>query len=149
MKKYNLQEFQLSQSFIFFHYKLEKSNYFLENIISHSDLDVDDRLTQTILSSPISDGGQWDMLVNIIEKYGVVPQSAFPESYSSSSSGQLNWLLTRKLREYAVVLRGLLKKEGKTVEEVRVVKTDMMKNVYRILILSLGCPPKEFDWCFR
>lgn len=56
-------------------------------------------------SDLISDGGQWDMVVNLVENYGVVPQSVYPESTHSSLSGPLNALLKTKLREHALILR--------------------------------------------
>ncbi|CAJ0917831.1 18729_t:CDS:2 [Entrophospora sp. SA101] len=96
MKKYKLEEFELSQSYLFFYDKFEKANYFLENIISLAGEDVDSRLVQYLIQDPVSDGGQWDMIINLLEKYGVVPKSVFPESFSSSSSSHLNLLFTER-----------------------------------------------------
>ena len=39
------------------------------------------------------------MVVNLVEKYGLVPQAIFPESYTAKNSGKINWLITAKLRE--------------------------------------------------
>ena len=72
MKKYNLRDFQLSQSYLFFWDKLEKANYFLEQIIDTAHEDLEGRLVQALLGSPVGDGGQWDMLANLVEKYGLV-----------------------------------------------------------------------------
>lgn len=47
--------------------KLEKANYFLENIIETASEDEDSRLVSWLLDTPQQDGGQWDMLVSIIE----------------------------------------------------------------------------------
>ena len=80
-KKYNLSNFEFSQSYFMFFDKLEKSNYFLENILSTLDEKFDSRIIMWLLESPIQDGGQWDMFVNLMEKYGIVPQSAMPESF--------------------------------------------------------------------
>lgn len=68
MKKYKLDEFEFSQTYLFWCDKLEKSNFFLENIISTLDEPTDSRLIQYLLTSPVQDGGQWDMLVNLVEK---------------------------------------------------------------------------------
>ena len=97
-KKYNLKDFEFSQNYFIFWDKLEKSNYFFENIIKTADQPLDSRLVAWILSNPLEDGGQWDMFVNLINKYGVVPKTAMPESFQSSNTGMLNRLLTRKLR---------------------------------------------------
>ena len=99
-KKYNLSNFEFSQSYFMFFDKLEKSNYFLENILSTLDEKFDSRIIMWLLESPIQDGGQWDMFVNLMEKYGIVPQSAMPESLHSSSSRSMNVLITRTLRKY-------------------------------------------------
>lgn len=62
MKKYDLKEFQLSQAYLFFWDKLEKANYFLENILDTLDEPLDSRLLQSLMSAPVNDGGQWDMV---------------------------------------------------------------------------------------
>ena len=80
-KKYNIEKFELSQNYVAFYDKLEKCNYFLEKAIEFIDCDRDNRTYDLILASGIEDGGQWDMLVNIITKYGVVPQDAYPETF--------------------------------------------------------------------
>ncbi len=75
MQKYNLEEFELSQAYLFFHDKLEKANWFLEQIIDTADQDLDSRLVQHMFHEPLSDGGQWDMVYNLVTSYGVVPQA--------------------------------------------------------------------------
>ena len=65
-RKHNLKDFQFSQSYFMFFDKLEKSNYFLENILSTLDLEYDSRLIMWLLDSPIKDGGQLDMFVNLM-----------------------------------------------------------------------------------
>lgn len=72
MRRYNLKEFELSQAYLFFRDKMEKANFFLEQILDTVDEDLDGRLVQTLLSSPVGDGGQWDMAANLVEKYGLV-----------------------------------------------------------------------------
>lgn len=72
MKRYNLKEFELSQAYLFYWDKLEKANYFLEQILDTVEEDLEGRLVQTLLASPVGDGGQWDMLANLVEKYGLV-----------------------------------------------------------------------------
>ncbi len=72
MRRHNLAELELSQAYVFFWDKLEKSNFFLENVLDTVDQPLDSRLVQTLLAGPISDGGQWDMVANLVEKYGLV-----------------------------------------------------------------------------
>lgn len=52
---------------MFFWDKLNKSNYYLELAIETAHLPLDDRVVNHLASELISDGGQWDMAVNIIE----------------------------------------------------------------------------------
>ena len=77
MRRYNLKEFELSQSYLFFWDKLEKANYFLEQILDTTDEELDGRLVQALMSSPVGDGGQWDMVANLVEKYGLVSECTF------------------------------------------------------------------------
>jgi bleomycin hydrolase len=72
IKKHNLREFELSQAYLFFWDKLEKANYFLEQIIDTSKEELESRLVQELLKAPVSDGGQWDMVANLVAKYGLV-----------------------------------------------------------------------------
>ena len=146
-EKYKLKNFEFSQNYFMFFDKLEKSNYFLENILSTLDESYESRLISWLLSEPVNDGGQWDMFTNLIEKYGAVPQSVMPESFQSSNSRFMNVLLTRKLREYASVLRSEYQ-AGKKVADLRNSKTEMMSTIYSMLCMFLGTPPEKFDWSF-
>ena len=101
----DLPNFEFSQNYFMFWDKLEKANYFLENILKTLDQDYDSRIMMHLLQSPVQDGGQWDMFVNLIEKYGAVPQSVMPETNHSSKSGMMNYFLTHKLREFAYIIR--------------------------------------------
>ena len=147
-KKYDLKDFQFSQSYFMFWDKLEKSNYFLESIISTHEMDWNSRLVMHLLSDPIQDGGQWDMWINLVDKYGVVPQSEMPESFSSSNSRVMNKLITRRLRENAMILRTALSK-GMVENDVQALKNEMLLDIYKMLTIHLGTPPKSFDWQVR
>ncbi len=147
-EKYNLADFEFSQNYFMFFDKLEKANYFLENILKTLDESYDSRLMMHLLDSPVQDGGQWDMFVNLIEKYGVVPQSVMAESFQSSQSRMMNQFLTRKLREFAWTLRSMNDK-GKKLSDLRKEKENMMSIVYTMLCIWLGDPPTSFDWQTR
>ncbi|KAL7775098.1 hypothetical protein CFE70_006015 [Pyrenophora teres f. teres 0-1] len=107
MKKYKLSEFQLSQSYLFYWDKIEKANYFLESILDTKSEDIDSRVVQALMASPVGDGGQWDMVANLVMKYGLVPQSLYPDSFNAANSSTMDRLITTKLREDAVRLRHL------------------------------------------
>ena len=104
-KRCGIESFELSQNYVAFWDKYEKANYFYESILDTADRDIDDRTVQFILSNGIQDGGQWDMLVNLIKKYGLVPKDAMPETHHSSATGPMNWLLNMQLRRNAMLLR--------------------------------------------
>jgi bleomycin hydrolase len=141
----NLEDFEFSQNYLMFWDKLEKSNYFLENIIQTAQEPVDGRLVSFLLQRPIQDGGQWDMFVNLVRKYGVVPKSVMPETHSSSATPVMNRLITSKLREFAARLRQQAA-EGASEDALQEVKTTMLGRIYHMLAVHLGEPPKSFDW---
>ena len=147
-EKMGLEDFELSQNYLFLWDKLEKSNYFLESILYTLEEDTDSRLIAWLMQSPIQDGGQWDMFVNLVKKYGVVPKEAMPETESSSASHLMNDRITNKLREYAARLRRA-HREGVPNDDLRAQKTDMLAEVYRMLCIHLGEPPTAFAWQWR
>ncbi|MGP3777513.1 aminopeptidase C [Halanaerobium saccharolyticum] len=141
-------DFELSQAYTMFWDKLEKANYFLENIISTVELDLDSRRVMWLLNEPTNDGGQWDMFTALIEKYGIVPKYVMPESYHSSNSRYLNKILSLKLRDLAQTLREDFKL-GADKESLREEKEDMLAEIYSILAYFLGEPPQNFDFEYR
>ena len=147
-RKHNLRNFEFSQTYFMFWDKLEKSNYFLNSVIETASETWDSRLMMHLLHSPIQDGGQWDMWVNLINKYGVVPKSEMPETYQSGKSMTMNRMITRKLREYAKELRDSINKQ-KSEEEVYVLKNTMLSTIYKMLVIHLGEPPESFNWQVR
>ena len=147
-KKLNVEEFEFSQAYLMFWDKLEKANYFLENILATRHEPIGSRIVMWLLSDPLPDGGQWDMFIDLIEKYGVVPQSVMPETQSSSSSRSMNSLIVLKLRSSAHHLRTLHEK-GASEDELRKVKLDVLQTVHRMLCIHLGKPPVAFSWAWR
>ncbi len=145
MKNLNLKDFELSQAYPLFYDKLEKANYFLENILITLDEPTEGRLIAFLLASPVQDGGQWDMFAGLVGKYGVVPKEAMPESTSSSATREMDTYLTEKLREDACILRTAYK-NGEAEESLRAKKDDMMSEIYRMLCICLGTPPQSFTF---
>ena len=86
MKRHNLDKFELSQAYLFFYDKLEKANFFLENILDTVGEELDGRLVKELMSQPVGDGGQWDMVYNLVHKYGLVPQVLYPDSFNAMNS---------------------------------------------------------------
>ena len=148
IKTLNIDTFELSQAYTLFYDKLEKANYFLESILKTLDEPTSGRLLQWLLMAPVQDGGQWDMICSLIDKYGVVPKASMPETFSSSESMQMNFTLTEKLREDACRLRSAYK-AGADEAKLRTMKDEMMETVYGMLCVCLGVPPKTVDFEVR
>jgi bleomycin hydrolase len=148
IKKYNLSEFEFSQNYLFFWDKLEKANLFLDAVIDLHDKPLDDRELQTLVKDPIPDGGWWSYVVSLIDKYGAVPKEIMPETNNSSSTGPMNRLLERLVRRDAVELRAMAAKGAKPAA-LQARKVEMLKDVYRLLVLHLGVPPQEFTWRYE
>ncbi|MEE2756525.1 MAG: C1 family peptidase [Myxococcota bacterium] len=145
MDTLNVRDFEFSQNYTLFWDKFERSNYFFEEILSTSHLDVDDRLIAHMLNEPLSDGGQWNMAVNIIRKHGLVPKQVMPESESSSNTRRMNAILKYKLREGARDLRAAVH-DGVALDQLREKKHKCLDEIWRILCIHLGTPPSQFDW---
>lgn len=145
MAKMHVKDFEFSQNYLLFWDKLEKANYFLEAILATVDRTADERTVHWLLGNLLSDGGQWNMFVNLIHKYGVVPKSAMPETESSSNTMRMNAILKEQLRQAARTLRDDVA-HGATVDEARDTKHACLQVMYRILAMHLGTPPRTFDW---
>lgn len=138
--RHNLPSFEFSQNYLSFYDLLEKSNLFLQGIIDTKSLPIDDRKVEWLLKNPIGDGGQFTGVSNLIIKYGVVPKSAMAETYQSDNTRHMRTILSLKLREYALKLR------EQSSADVVALKTDMLTEIYGILVKCLGVPPTEFEW---
>ena len=145
---FQLEDFELSQAHTFFWDKYEKSNWFLEQVIATADQELTSRKVKFLLDTPQQDGGQWDMVVSLFEKYGVVPKSVYPESISSSNSRELNQILNKLLRQDAQILRELVA-EGANSAELQAKKEELLQEVFNFLAMNLGLPPRQFDFSYR
>lgn len=145
---FQLEDFELSQAHTFFWDKYEKSNWFLEQVIATADQELTSRKVKFLLDTPQQDGGQWDMVVSLFEKYGVVPKSVYPESISSSNSRELNQILNKLLRQDAQILRELVA-EGANSSELQTKKEELLQEVFNFLAMNLGLPPRQFDFSYR
>lgn len=145
---FQLEDFELSQAHTFFWDKYEKSNWFLEQVLATADQELTSRKVKFLLDTPQQDGGQWDMVVSLFEKYGVVPKSVYPESISSSNSRELNQILNKLLRQDAQILREL-RAEGAESTELQTKKEELLQEVFNFLAMNLGLPPRQFDFAYR
>lgn len=143
--RFGLGNFQFSQSYCFFYDQLEKANLFLQAVIDNASKPMDDRLVTWLFQHPLSDGGQFTGVQDIITKYGVVPADVMPERYSADNTGTMAELLSCKLREYGLTLRKAAA-GGEKKAALAKRKGEMLATVYRMLAECLGEPPAEFAW---
>ncbi|CAH2229444.1 jg20839 [Pararge aegeria aegeria] len=149
MKKYGLEEFEFSQSYLFFWDKIERSHYWLNNIVNTAKQGekLDGRLVNFLLKDPINDGGQWDMIVNLVNKYGLMPKKCFPETFSSRKSLHMNALIKTKLREFAKELRSKVDSNASD-EDIQSTIDKQIAVIYNIVATCLGIPPEKFTFEF-
>lgn len=146
--KYDLPSLEFSQSYGFFWDQLEKSNLFLQGIIDTADRPMDDRMVEHLFKNPLSDGGQFTGVMDIVMKYGVVPKGVMPETFSSENTAQMANFIKLKLREFGLQLRDQAAK-GAKAKQLEQSKTEMLGTIYRMLVLTLGEPVTEFQWVMR
>ena len=145
MKALNVKQFEFSQNYLMFWDKIERANFVLESVISTADRPVDDRTVAWILDTPVPDAGQWDMFINLVKKYGVVPKSVMPETQSSGATMRMNSILYYQIRQGARNIRDLYTQEA-GLDAMRDSKSETLGTIYRALCIHLGTPPASFDW---
>lgn len=148
MKKYNLAEFEFSESYLYFYDLLEKANLFLNNMENSASLPIENEKVRWYLKLPVDDGGQWINFVNLVKKYGMVPKEAMGETNSSENTSLLTKFINTKLREDALEIREL-KNSKADPKKVTARKMEMLSEIYRMLALNLSEPPTEFQWRFK
>ena len=141
IEKCGLENFELSGSYIAFYDKLERFNILLERLISYKKegKDLYDRYVSSLLKDGMFDGGFFTGFSNLINKYGVLPNDNFPESFSSSNTYEINQILSRLLRKFYLDL------ENCTCDEEQL-KNKYLENVYFVIADFYGVPPEKFNF---
>ena len=169
IQKYKLGEnFELSQSFLYYHHMRETFKYrilLLFNCLKYSkdivddisidwnhglyvtddviDLNNKDRYISELLNRPIEDGGQFGMAEILIKKFGILPKEKYPDSYHAKKTGDLNNALRKLFRiTYANIEHMTCRKSMK-----RIVKESITKSE-EIIDKLLTKPPNDFEWTF-
>ena len=133
---------EFSQIYLFFYDQLEKSNLFLQAIIDTRDRPMSDKTVEWLFQHPLSDGGTFTGVADLIMKYGLVPAGVMPENYTANNTSKFTSFVKRKLRE-----DGLLLREGKhKAADLQAMKEKMLGEIYHMLVLGLGEPVSEFTW---
>lgn len=138
----------LSHSYLFFWDQLEKSNLFLQGVIDHADKAIDHPRVQFFFKHPVSDGGTFCGVSDLVDKYGLVPKEVMPETYSSDNTSRMAKLISSKLREYGLQLRQMVADKKKPAA-IKAEKTKMLATIYRMLAMTIGEPPAQFTYAFK
>ena len=139
---------EFSQAYLFFYDQLEKANLMLQGTIDNAKKPMDDTRVQFFFKNPINDGGTFCGIADLTEKYGLVPMSVMPETYSADNTSRMSKLVSSKLREYGLELRRMVA-TGKSTAQIRARKTEQLSTIYHMLALTLGEPVKTFSYTFR
>ncbi len=138
---------EYSHAYLFFYDQLEKANLMLQGVIDCADKPMDDQRVQFFFHHPINDGGTFCGVADLAEKYGLVPMSAMPETYSSDNTATMQKMVSSKLREFGLELRRMVS-QGKKAAAVKKRKTEMLGTIYHMLALTIGQPVKQFSYAF-
>ena len=139
-REHQLSSLTFSQVYLFFYDQLEKSNLFLQAVIDTRHEPMTNQTVDWLFRNPLSDGGTFCGVADLVMKYGLVPSGVMPEPYAANNTSRFTSLLKRKLREDALLLR---QAKGKNTEEM---KENMLKEIYHMLVLGFGQPPTSFTW---
>lgn len=143
-KKLNLANFEISQNYIAFFDKLEKANYLLCSIVDLIENDPDERVLMHVLTNGIGDGGQRDMFVNLIKKYGIVPKNAMKETFQSSATSESTQLINSLCRQFAFKAKTMFIADKKS--DLLTLKNQTLEKIYILLVNCFGLPPSKFDF---
>ena len=139
---------EFSHDYLFFYDQLEKANLMLQGVIDNAKKPMDDVRVQFFFKNPLNDGGTFCGAADLAPKYGLVPKSVQPETFSAENTSKISSLISSKLREYGLELRKMVA-DGKKAQAIDARKTEMLSTVYHMLAMALGEPVKEFTYQFR
>ncbi|MTV81414.1 C1 family peptidase [Secundilactobacillus folii] len=147
-KQHNVKNFELSQNYLFFWDKVERANMFYQHIIETADKGPNDREVAFYLKMAGGDGGQWAMAAALVQKYGVMPAYAMPETYNTDHTMAFATTLALKMRRDAVALRQMVA-DGASADALNEKRHELVGEVYRMAAYSFGEPPATFDLEYR
>ena len=142
IKNCNLDNFELSGSYIAFYDKLERFNLFMERLSKYKEegKGVYDRYVSDLLKTGFDDGSTFTEFKELVKKYGVVPKNMFSNSFNSNDTGELNDILSRLLRKFYLELEK---------NDIKDIKEKYLYDVYKILGSIYGIPKDKFDFEYK
>jgi bleomycin hydrolase len=134
-------ETQLSIPYLLFWHLMEYCGAFLEHLLSVIDQKPNEREFQYLFKMGINDGGNTAMAVHILERYGVIPEYAMPETTQSQNTGDLLLFLNRLLRTSIVKMKSKIGSKDTQMKELEEIRMETLKDCRRMLEACLGTPP--------
>lgn len=144
----DVKELELSNSYIAFFDKLEKSNNAYENIINLKNLDLGYINNEDFLQYCVSEGGHWEWFVSIVNKYGIVPLSFMPDAFESMDYQNLEMVYTEKVKKDVISLLEE-KKNSNDKRRLRAMKEKFLEENYILLSKVYGEPSLKFDYEYK
>lgn len=140
--------FELSQAYLFFWDRLEKSGRFLDLVIAAKNGTASATSVPVPWTDPLPDRGSWPFVQRLVDKYGLVPADLYAGSPAFATAPEtLNQVLTTTLREHALLI-----KAASNAKQVAMVRDQALGTVFRTLSIFMGSPPppprQVFAWRF-
>ena len=117
--------------------KLEKANFFLEQVYETRNEPINSRSVIYVLANAMTDKGNWRMAVNLIEKYGLLPVDDV-DKCQIMRTANLNAIVSYLLKSYAYVIREKYKEM--TYAEFNTLKEEVISEVRNIIFSYWGEP---------
>ena len=142
IKKLNLPNtFRFSRSYLFFWSKIEKINMILHNACETKYLPKDDKNVDRLYDS-FGDGGNFLSFKHLVEKYGLIPHSAYGDDKISENSNLLNKLLSKELLMSIAQIRDHDSDSYDLIPE-------MMTHYKEVISTVMSVPPTSFIFRFK
>ena len=139
-------DFELSQTHFTFYDKLEKARFALRCAADweREHAAWGERGVDRVLDQCTSDGGNWSMFVNIVERYGVLPKQLMPETHDARDTYDMNNALRKIVTAAFFRVRACAEPRDR-----HAVSSAALADVLRLLVASLGNPPLDGTWTLR
>lgn len=144
----DIMDLELSNNYIAFFDKLEKSNNAYENIIHLENANIDNINKENIIKYCAEEGGYWQMFAAIVTKYGIVPKSFMPDVVESMNYQKVTYILSEKIKKDIITLLNM-KKNKASIDELEKQKQDFLQENYNLLSKILGEPVFKFDYEYK
>ena len=144
----DLKKFALSNNYIAFFDKLEKSNNVYQNIINIQNTDWEYVDKEDILQYCVNEGGHWQWFVSIVNKYGLMPYEYMPDVFESLRMQNITGLFNDKVKKDCIKLLNA-KRENTNIDDLRKMKETFLEENYIFLSKILGEPKMKFDYEYK